>query len=132
MGRTGTFIAIDMLATYIRGLLESGEKNGLMKIKKGEGNGALMQEAVYENLTDAGKSILLENRATLSKISANVDIFKTILWLRSQRSMSVQRDVSLEIKKLPILVGSFGVEAITFQLTPSTNRFSQTSSLRKQ
>ena len=86
VGRTGTFIAIDMLARYIRGLMEDGVKNGGYKIPP--------EEAVYSNLTESGKSILLENRLTLSKVSASIDIFKTVLWLRSQRLKSVQQDVS--------------------------------------
>lgn len=52
------------------------------------------QESVYANLTESGKAILLHNRATLDKCTLTVDIYQTVLWLRSQRLKTVQQDVS--------------------------------------
>ncbi|VDL64617.1 unnamed protein product [Hymenolepis diminuta] len=52
VGRTGTFIAIDMLARYIRSLMLSAKQNGLMNGKDSEES--ILNEAIYANLTDSG------------------------------------------------------------------------------
>ncbi|EUB60289.1 Receptor-type tyrosine-protein phosphatase alpha [Echinococcus granulosus] len=92
VGRTGTFIAIDMLARYIEGLVELGKRR-VSSNTKTEDNGVPWQESIYANLTESGKAILLHNRATLDKSTSMVDIFQTVLWLRSQRLKSVQQDI---------------------------------------
>ncbi|CDI98041.1 protein tyrosine phosphatase receptor type [Echinococcus multilocularis] len=92
VGRTGTFIAIDMLARYIEGLVELGKRRVSSKTKAGD-NSVTWQESIYANLTESGKAILLHNRATLDKSTSTVDIFQTVLWIRSQRLKSVQQDI---------------------------------------
>ncbi|KAM7534626.1 hypothetical protein Aperf_G00000112642 [Anoplocephala perfoliata] len=86
VGRTGTFLAIDMLARYIFGLISSGEGSGLA-------NGKEEGESIYANLTTSGKSIPLQNRKSMKNCTSNIDIFQTVLWLRSQRMKSVEQDI---------------------------------------
>nr|CDS26582.1 receptor type tyrosine protein phosphatase,protein tyrosine phosphatase receptor type [Hymenolepis microstoma] len=91
VGRTGTFIAIDMLARYIRDLMASEERNCLMNGK--EDMESTLNESIYANLTDSGKSIVLQNRSALAKCSSNIDVFQTVLWIRSQRMKAVEQDI---------------------------------------
>ncbi|VDO01876.1 unnamed protein product [Rodentolepis nana] len=91
VGRTGTFMAIDMLARYIRDLMAFEGQNCLMNGK--EDMESTFNESIYANLTDSGKSIVLQNRSTLAKCSSSIDVFQTVLWIRSQRMKSVEQDV---------------------------------------
>lgn len=90
MGRTGTFLAIDMLARYIRSSIAFEGENALM-------NGKDEGESVYANLTNSGKSIPLQNRTVIMKCASKVDVFQAVLWLRSQRMKSVEQDVRLTL-----------------------------------
>ncbi|KAL5964538.1 Receptor-type tyrosine-protein phosphatase alpha [Taenia solium] len=93
VGRTGTFIAIDMLTRYIQGLVGMEERKSVSSTKAEEDD-VPWQESVYANLTESGKAILLHNRATLDKTTSTVDIYQTVLWLRSQRLKTVQQDAA--------------------------------------
>ncbi|KAL5103289.1 Receptor-type tyrosine-protein phosphatase alpha [Taenia crassiceps] len=92
VGRTGTFIAIDMLARYIQRLVQMDDEESVSNAKAEEDD-ASWHESVYANLTASGKAILLHNRATLDKSTPTVDVFETVLWLRSQRLKTVQQDI---------------------------------------
>lgn len=58
-----------------------------------DGEESILNEAIYANLTDSGKSIVLQNRSILAKCASNVDVFQTVLWIRSQRMKAVEQDV---------------------------------------
>uniref|UniRef100_A0A5K3FPI3 TYR_PHOSPHATASE_2 domain-containing protein n=1 Tax=Mesocestoides corti TaxID=53468 RepID=A0A5K3FPI3_MESCO len=90
VGRTGTFIAADILARYIRGHFENAKQDG--KFEPLDAEGAPEGEPVYANLSPLGTAFLLKNRETLNKTSSVVDVFRTVLWLRSQRRLFVQQD----------------------------------------
>ncbi|KAM7534101.1 hypothetical protein Aperf_G00000112671 [Anoplocephala perfoliata] len=85
VGRTGTFLAIDILTRYIQNLIAFEEGNSPLNMKN-EG------EFIYTNLASSGKSIYLQKGMAPVKCASKVDVFQTVLWLRSQRVESVELD----------------------------------------
>ncbi|VDM27790.1 unnamed protein product [Hydatigera taeniaeformis] len=93
VGRTGTFIAIDMLARYLQRVMGMEEKKSVGEAMAAEDDMS-WHESVYENMRESEKPIPLYNCAALDQSTSTLDIYHTVLWLRSQRFKSVQQDVS--------------------------------------
>ncbi len=91
VGRTGTFIAIDMLTRYIQDVLSQDDSPTILN---GHADKDDDDDPIYANLTDTGNGLMMENRKLLKENKAEIDIFRTVLWLRSQRRLLVQQEVS--------------------------------------
>ncbi len=90
IGRTGTFIAIDMLARFIQDTLSEINVGGRITESRVE-----EEDHVYANLSNMDNLPLPDqNRRALEQSTEDVDIYGTVLWLRSQRRFLVQKDVS--------------------------------------
>ncbi len=50
--------------------------------------------ATYVNVREAENALMLENRKILARTTEDVDIFRTVLWLRSKRRFLVQEEVN--------------------------------------
>ncbi len=50
---------------------------------------------IYMNLREADNALMLENRQMLARATEDVDIFRTVLWLRSKRRFLVQEEVNV-------------------------------------
>ncbi len=105
VGRTGTFIAIDMLTRYIEAALSPGRRmtiihdefqaiGGFNEADDGDDG-----SPIYMNLSDAENALMLENRRMLARATEDVDIFRTVLWLRSKRRFLVQEEVNITFTK---------------------------------
>ncbi len=87
VGRTGTFIAIDMLTRYIRDVLSQGDSPTSL-------NGHADNDDDNDHVLDTVNGLMMENRKVHKENKAGIDIFRTVLWLRSQRRLLVQQEVS--------------------------------------
>ncbi len=48
---------------------------------------------IYVNVRETENALMLENRRMLARTTEDVDIFRTVLWLRSKRRFLVQEEV---------------------------------------
>ncbi len=53
---------------------------------------------IYINMREAENALMLENRRMLARATEDVDIFRTVLWLRSKRRFLVREEVSIAFK----------------------------------
>ncbi len=49
---------------------------------------------IYVNVRETENALILENRKMLARTTEDVDIFDTVLWLRSKRRFLVQEEVN--------------------------------------
>ncbi len=48
---------------------------------------------IYVNVRETENALMLDNRKLLARTTEDVDIFRTVLWLRSKRRFLVQEEV---------------------------------------
>ncbi len=48
---------------------------------------------IYVNVRETENALMLENRKMLARTTEDVDVFRTVLWLRSKRRFLVQEEV---------------------------------------
>ncbi len=81
-----------MLTRYIRDVLSQGDSPTILNRHADSDDDD--NDHIYANVSDTGNGLMMDKRKMLKEIKAEIDIFRTVLWLQTQRRLVILREVS--------------------------------------